>query len=94
MNTPTSQPSGKWTALGEIFTDTELLAALKLFLTDRATFHDKCRDQVVAPAIERINTTLGKKNDPDYLAYGLEFALDHVVPASTNGESNGADFKS
>jgi len=61
--------------LGSAFTDEELTAAILLIQSDPDRFHARCRDEIVLPALERINAKLGQENDPDWLAYFLEHAL-------------------
>lgn len=61
--------------LGLAFTDAELTQAILLMQSDPDHFHQRCRDEIVKPALERINVTLQQGNDPDWLAYFLEYAL-------------------
>jgi hypothetical protein len=57
-------------------------ATLKDFLTEREIRHamqlknarDIC-EQIIKPAIARINRSLGQENDPMYIAYAVEYAL-------------------
>jgi hypothetical protein len=37
--------------------------------------HARCRDEIIIPALARINKTLGQENDPDYLAYLVEYLV-------------------
>ena len=61
--------------LGLVFNDSELVRAILIMQEDPEHFHDRCRDEIVKPALERINVTLQQDNDPDWLAYFLEHAL-------------------
>jgi len=61
--------------LGLAFTDEELVAAIRIMEDDPEHFHERCRDEIVKPSLERINITLQQDNDPDWLAYFLEYAL-------------------
>lgn len=42
---------------------------------DGSRRHRELRDKIIVPQIHEINRKLGQENDPDYLAYALEFAL-------------------
>jgi len=33
------------------------------------------RDQLIIPNMDRINAALGQNNDPDYLAYAVEYVM-------------------
>ncbi len=61
--------------LGLAFTDEELAQAILLLRDDPDNFHNRCRDEIVSPSLERINVTLQQDCDPDWLAYFLEHAL-------------------
>ena len=57
-------------------------ATLKDFLTDReirrAMELQNARaicEEIIRPAIARINRALGQENDPMYIAYAVEYAL-------------------
>lgn len=34
---------------------------------------------IIEPNIKRINETLGQENDPMYLAYAVEYAIDFIL---------------
>jgi hypothetical protein len=55
--------------LKDFLTDREILRAMEL-----KTAKEIC-EHVIKPSIERINRTLGQKNDPMYLAYAVEYAI-------------------
>jgi hypothetical protein len=59
-------------ALSELFNELEIARATRIWNTDRAHFHARCRDEVVVPAMPRINKVTGQENDADYMAYMLE----------------------
>lgn len=42
---------------------------------ERQTFHELILEKVVRPNMAQINKRLGQENDPDYIAYMLEFAF-------------------
>lgn len=70
-------------ALGDVFNDKDLTRAKSIYNharvngkhIDTGKLHDALRDEVVIPAMERINKATGQANDADYWAYVLEFAL-------------------
>lgn len=74
--------------LGLAFTDEELTRAILLMQDDPSNFHTRCRDEIVMPALERINVTLQQKNDPDWLAYFLEYALTETQRRMLNTTEN------
>jgi hypothetical protein len=61
-------------ALGKLFTEQELAKAAALWAKTRMSplFHSRVRDEVVIPAMPRINKVTGQENDADYMAYMLE----------------------
>lgn len=42
------------------------------------TFAARCRDEIIAPILPRINEALGQENDALYLAYAVEYVLAEV----------------
>lgn len=56
--------------LGQFLTATQLRLAQKLFPNREAI-----RDQIILPNLAEINTKLGQENDPDYLSYLVEYAI-------------------
>lgn len=63
----------KTVKLGDLFTEEELHEAEAI-----GSDHARLRDEIVAPAIERINGVTGQENDADYLAYALEYAIQEA----------------
>lgn len=64
--------------LNEFLTPEEIQKAQELFAAHAATptrFHKECVDKIIRPNLKRINASLGQKNDPDYLAYAVEYVL-------------------
>jgi hypothetical protein len=78
--------------LGLAFTDDELTRAILLMQNDPENFHVRCRDEIVMPAMDRINAALQQENDPDWIAYFLEYALtrtrDLITTTESQDESN------
>lgn len=62
----------KQATLNDFLTDREILRAMEL-----KNAKDIC-EHVIKPSIDRINKTLGQKNDPMYLAYATEYAISHA----------------
>jgi hypothetical protein len=56
-------------SLGDFLTDEELLRISMIM--DRK----RIRDEIIKPNIDRINKALGQENDPDYLAYAVEYSM-------------------
>jgi len=80
--------------LGLAFTDEELTRAILLLQSDPEHFHERCRDEIVKPSLGRINITLQQENDPDWLAYFLEYALTETqrrMSATTENHNAGTD---
>jgi hypothetical protein len=66
----------KLIAIGEVFTEAELKAATKLFGECKpGEFNKRVIEQIVEPALPRINEVTGQANDARYWGYALEFAL-------------------
>lgn len=57
----------------------EIDKALAIFKSDKSNFHRRCRDEVIAPVMNRINADLGQQNDVDYLAYAVEHVFNQIV---------------
>ena len=55
--------------LPQILTRAEIKKAIRL--KDRIAV----RDQIIIPNMARINRSLGQENNPDYLAYAVEYVL-------------------
>ena len=68
--------------LGELFTKQEIKRAVTLFSTSPKSFHRDCTEQIVRPALERINRVTGQNNDENYLAYVLEYAVQKHTPGA------------
>lgn len=60
---------GKSITLADFLTPEEIDRAIRL--RDRK----KVRDEIVLPNMARINEELGQENDPDYLAYAVEYVM-------------------
>lgn len=62
--------------IGELFTEEELKAALKLYRKyQHGEFHERIVKEIVEPALPRINQVTGQENDARYWGYALEYAL-------------------
>lgn len=59
----------KTMTLQDFLTHAEIDKAVRL--GDRV----KVRDQIIAPNMARINAQLGQENDPDYLAFAVEYIM-------------------
>jgi hypothetical protein len=70
----------KMVAVADFLTPEEIERAIKLYrAVDRPQyFAGRCRDEIIAPVIDRINEDLGQENDPSYLAYAVEYALSQM----------------
>ena len=65
----------KSATITDVLTPMELVKARAIHRLDKDHFHKRCRDEIIKPAMERINASLGQENNPDYLAYAIEFIL-------------------
>lgn len=61
--------------LGDLFTSGDIDRALGIWNEEEHP-HARLRDEVVLPAMERINRVTGQENDPDYMAYMLEHVFN------------------
>ena len=68
----------KQIGLREFLTSDEVNKAVELYTYHRPAFHNRCRDEVIKPVIDRINADLGQENDPDYLVYAIEAILSRI----------------
>lgn len=62
--------------LGDLFTQAELDKARALYNENRQGLNQTLVEQVVAPAIDRINAKTGQENDARYFGYMLEHAFN------------------
>lgn len=62
---------------GQLLTDDELERAEAIYLehANSIALHQMLREAVIDPAMPRIDERLGQSNDPDFMAYALEYAL-------------------
>lgn len=62
--------------INDILTEPEIKQVRQLMRSEPlAELHRAIRAAVIDPNMERINTALGQENDPDYLAYMVEYLL-------------------
>ncbi len=73
----TAAKVAKSVTIGELFIVPELKLAQKIWTKDRHNFHQRVKDEIVTPAMVRINATTGQENDAAYLAYALEYAIQN-----------------
>jgi hypothetical protein len=65
----------------EFLTQEEIEACWLLYRT-RSNSHGFARrvhDTIILPNMERINKALGQENDAMYLAYAVEYVMDHTT---------------
>ena len=79
--------AAKMRAIGDFLTNREIQQALNIYRDDPDTFHGRFRDQVIIPNLDRINSSLGQANNPDYLAYAVEAAM--IFSTQTTEDGNG-----
>jgi len=58
----------------------QYLKQLVLSFSGASDLHKTLLEKIIQPNMAAIDQKLGQKNDPDYLAYALEFALTHSTP--------------
>lgn len=66
-------------SLADLFTEAEIEAASELY--DRCspgTFNKAVVEQIVTPALPRINQVTGQENDARYWGYALEHAISSL----------------
>lgn len=68
---------GKSIALGQVFTDEQLLWALRIVNTGRTAQEivSRIEDEITKPALQHINQVTGQENDARYWAYLLVHTL-------------------
>lgn len=70
---------GRKVTISQFLTEEEVQRAMDMHKQTRdspTTLHRKLVDEIIKPNIRRINADLGQANDPAYLGYMLEYALD------------------
>lgn len=65
--------------IGQLFSDDELARGRRIYFQHKGepsfeVMKAALRDQIVIPAMPRINQVTGQENDPDYMAYALIYA--------------------
>lgn len=65
----------KMIPIGQVLTEAQIVAALRIWRRDRKVFHRRVADEIIRPALPEINRKLGQENSADYLAYALEYAF-------------------
>lgn len=70
-------PDTKTLTLKDILTTAEIKTIARLWDAKQSTqqFHRDVIDQVLRPAMPRINERLGQENDMGYLAYVVEYVM-------------------
>jgi hypothetical protein len=63
--------------LGDLFTEEEIDKATEIMATGRDAIgkHQRLKEEVVQPVMPRIAAATNQENDPDYLAYLLEWVV-------------------
>jgi hypothetical protein len=61
--------------LADILTPEELAQCRRIYRDNPTSPARTISEQVIQPALPRINKTLGQENDPMYLAYAVEHVL-------------------
>lgn len=74
----------KQATLKDFLTEREIRYCIYLYSSesDRTRGMSKARlicEEVIKPSIARINRTLGQENDPMYLAYAVEYAIQTML---------------
>jgi hypothetical protein len=66
-------------ALTDLFTFEEIQLAARIYKEEQnGKLHQRLRDEVVLPAMPAIAQVTDQENDPEYLAYALEYLLNGV----------------
>lgn len=68
--------------LGDIFTVEEFGRAVKIARDKPNNLHHRLRDEIVLPALPRINAATGQENNADYFAYLLEYVVTGVMSSN------------
>jgi hypothetical protein len=68
-------------SISDLFTAEEIDRAFAMYESAKpGTFNKKVTDEIVRPALERINAKTGQENDPSYLGYMLEYVFSQAEP--------------
>lgn len=69
----------KYTTIDKILSRKEFQKAYGMYTDGTGNFHKRVKTEIIEPNMDRINMTLGQENDPDYIAYMVEAAMEHAV---------------
>lgn len=61
--------------LQDFLTPDQIKRAIKIWSTDRSSFHRRVLDEIVTPAMPEINRKLKQENVPGYIAYLIEYVF-------------------
>lgn len=65
----------KYITVDEFLTKEQAMLAITIYNRKPTNLHKELVEQVIRPNMVEINRKLGQENDPDYLAYALEYGL-------------------
>jgi hypothetical protein len=68
----------KTVTITDFLNEAEINACLKLWNEHRPDFHRRVVAEIITPNMARINADLGQENDPNFLAYAVEYVLTHL----------------
>lgn len=66
--------------VGDFLTNEEIEKVQTIWRDDRNGFHKRVLEEIIQPNMDRINRDLGQENNPDFLAYLLEYVMGRVGP--------------
>lgn len=70
----------KEVSLASFLTEDQIYKVGLLWRKDNANFHRRAVDEIITPAMPDINRKLGQENDPDFIAYTIEYVLSCLDP--------------
>jgi hypothetical protein len=74
----------KMVAVTDFLTRAQIAKARKIIAHNNPP-HAELLKQIVLPNMAQIDRKLGQENDPDYIAYAIEYAVSAIVPNSLGG---------
>jgi len=81
----------RYVAVREFLSETEMQKVFTMYCRARSEgrtdFAQRLVEEVIRPKLFRINTSLGQKNDPWYLAFAIEAALFQATQQVLEGRS-------
>lgn len=65
-------------SIKDFLSTVQIRKAIAIYKRKPANLHKELLEQIILPNMAEINRKLGQENNPDYMAYAVEFALNEA----------------